>query len=202
MSFFSGRRQSDSENAPDEQQQPSRPAVSQSPIGFETVLGAGSVMEGTLSCEGNVRLDGEFTGTLAISGNILVGETANIRADVNARNISVAGAVRGNIIGNKVQLLRTGRVWGDIQATALTTEEGAFIDGKITMQSHAAHRNENADAQTEVQEQPSDVSTAAETFIEAEIHGDPPPPAEPTQLGDAPEAPDLEDEPQDDDAQD
>jgi hypothetical protein len=41
--------------------------------------------------------------------------------------------VRGNIIGKKVQLLRTGRVWGDIRAMALTTEEGAFIDGKITM---------------------------------------------------------------------
>lgn len=86
----------------------------------------------------NVRLDGTFTGTLEIEGNVLVGETAKITADINAKNISIAGAVRGNVIGKKVQLLRTGRIWGDIHATALTTEEGAFIDGKIAMISHEA----------------------------------------------------------------
>lgn len=109
---------------------------SQQPLGFETVLGAGSALEGKLKTEGNIRLDGIFTGTLEISGNVLVGETATITADINAKNISIAGSVRGNVSGNKVQLLRTGKVWGNITATALTTEEGAFIDGKITM--HAA----------------------------------------------------------------
>jgi cytoskeletal protein CcmA (bactofilin family) len=102
-------------------------------VGFETVLGANSTMEGTLKSSANIRLDGTFTGTLEVTGNVLVGETAKITADINARNVSVAGAVRGNISGKKIQLLRTGRVWGDIHATALTTEEGAFIDGKITM---------------------------------------------------------------------
>ncbi|MBE2183182.1 MAG: polymer-forming cytoskeletal protein [Anaerolineae bacterium] len=102
-------------------------------VGFETVLGANSAIEGSLRSNANVRLDGTFTGELEIGGNVLVGETAKITADINARNISIAGAVRGNVSGKKVQLLRTGRIWGDIRAQALTTEEGAFIDGKITM---------------------------------------------------------------------
>jgi cytoskeletal protein CcmA (bactofilin family) len=114
------------------------------PVGFETVLGANSSLEGTLKSAANVRLDGMFTGTLEISGNVLVGETAQIHADVNARNISIAGAIRGNVSGKKVQLLRTGRVWGDISAQALTTEEGAFIDGKITMVDHWANRPADA----------------------------------------------------------
>ena len=135
MSFFSNRRQSDN----DVDKQPHKP-IPQHPVGFETVLGAGSSMEGSLTTKGNVRLDGDFTGTLNIQGNVLVGETAKINADIEARNISIAGAVRGNVNGNKVQLLRTGRIWGDIKANALTTEEGAFIDGKITMKSHEANR--------------------------------------------------------------
>jgi cytoskeletal protein CcmA (bactofilin family) len=135
MSFFTNRRQSDSEV----EKQPAKP-IPQHPVGFETVLGAGSAMEGTLTTKGNVRLDGDFTGTLDIKGNVLVGETAKINANIDARNISIAGAVRGNVTGNKVQLLRTGRIWGDITANALTTEEGAFIDGKITMKSHEANR--------------------------------------------------------------
>jgi cytoskeletal protein CcmA (bactofilin family) len=137
MSFFTGRKQNES-TTEQEEAPPPKTSIPQHSIGFDTVLGTNTVMEGTLKSEGNIRLDGEFTGTLDIKGNVLVGETANINADIDARNISVAGAVRGNITGNKVQLLRTGRVWGDIKANALTTEEGAFIDGKISMQEHAA----------------------------------------------------------------
>ncbi len=110
------------------------------PVGFDTVVGSNTQFEGIFASSGNVRMDGNFTGSLEISGNILVGESADIRADINARNISIAGTVRGNVTGNKVQLLRTGRIWGDISASALTTEEGAFIDGKITMVGHSATR--------------------------------------------------------------
>lgn len=140
MSFFGSRRQAEPIPPPSQPERPElpRPSVSQTPVGFETVLGANSTLEGVLRSSTNVRLDGTFKGTLEITGNILVGETARIEADINAKNISIAGAVRGNISGKKVQLLRTGRVWGDIRAAALTTEEGAFIDGKITMVSHEA----------------------------------------------------------------
>jgi cytoskeletal protein CcmA (bactofilin family) len=132
MSFFSSRRTS-------EEEAPPRPALPASPIGFDTVIGANCTIEGVLSSAGNVRIDGTFTGTLDITGNVLVGETARITADIDAKNISIAGAVRGNVTGNRVQLLRTGRIWGDINANALTTEEGAFIDGKITMKGHQAN---------------------------------------------------------------
>ena len=134
--FFAGRRGQPDAEAPE--------AVtvlpSGQPVGFDTVIGSNSETEGTFTSSGNVRMDGKFSGTLEIEGNILVGESADIRADINARNISIAGTVRGNVAGSKVQLLRTGRIWGDISASALTTEEGAFIDGKITMMGHSATR--------------------------------------------------------------
>lgn len=137
MSFFGNRRQIEPPPLPPLEPQPAlRPALPAAPVGFETVLGSSSVLEGVLKSSANVRLDGTFTGSLEINGNVLIGETARIKADVNARNISIAGAVRGNVTGKKVQILRTGRVWGDIRAAALTTEEGAFIDGKITMVGH------------------------------------------------------------------
>ena len=137
MSFFGNRRQVETNLPPaSEPVQITKPSLPQPAVGFDTVLGPNSMLEGTFQSNANVRLDGTFSGALEINGNILVGETAKIKADINARNISVAGAVRGNITGKKVQVLRTGRVWGDIRATALTTEEGAFIDGKITMVGH------------------------------------------------------------------
>jgi cytoskeletal protein CcmA (bactofilin family) len=134
--FFSNRRgQPGDDSVSNVQTIPTR-----QPVGFDTVIGANCELEGTFTSSGNVRMDGKFNGMLVITGNILVGESADIQADINAQNISIAGTVRGNVIGNKVQLLRTGRIWGDISASALTTEEGAFIDGKITMMGHSATR--------------------------------------------------------------
>lgn len=144
MSFFSNRRQAETvEDLTEEVTSHPRPTIPTpaQPVGFETVLGANCTLEGVLRSRANVRLDGTFSGTLEIEGNVLVGETAKITADINAKNISIAGAVRGNVSGKKVQLLRTGRIWGDIRAAALTTEEGAFIDGKITMVGHEANQS-------------------------------------------------------------
>jgi cytoskeletal protein CcmA (bactofilin family) len=165
MSFFGSRRQAEPPPPPTPQrsetpQQPSVPPVQQ-PVGFDTVLGANCTLEGTLRSNSNVRLDGTFTGTLEITGNVLVGETAKINADINAKNISIAGAVRGNVNGKKVQLLRTGRIWGDIHAQALTTEEGAFIDGKITMMSQEHAPTPHEDNTTELR--PEDKLIAALT---------------------------------------
>jgi cytoskeletal protein CcmA (bactofilin family) len=139
MSFFSSRRQLEESGELEDEVLPRPVATTPQPVGFETVLGANCAMEGTLRSQANVRLDGSFSGTLEIEGNVLVGEAAKINADINAKNISIAGAVHGNVSGKRVQLLRTGRIWGDIRAMALTTEEGAFIDGKITMVGHAAN---------------------------------------------------------------
>ncbi len=108
------------------------------PVGFETVIGANTTLHGELHSLANVRIDGTFDGAIDIDGNILVGETARITANIHASNISIAGAVRGDVIGSKIQLMRTGRVWGDLSAATITTEEGAFIEGKITMHGHPA----------------------------------------------------------------
>jgi cytoskeletal protein CcmA (bactofilin family) len=170
MSFFGTRRQIEPVPEPiAEKPQLPKPAVPASPVGFETVLGANGTFEGNFQSNANVRLDGAFTGTLEINGNLLVGETAKIKADINARNISIAGAVRGNVTGKKVQVLRTGRVWGDIRATALTTEEGAFIDGKITMVGHEANRIDTPETATVQKQDLPETSDSENTITEPDV---------------------------------
>lgn len=146
MSAFFASRRGQTET---ETQEPVKVMPTGQPVGFDSVIGSNSQTEGAFFSSGNVRMDGKFVGAVEIEGNILIGESADIRADINARNISIAGAIRGNVTGDKVQLLRTGRIWGDISASALTTEEGAFIEGKITMVGHSAM---NADADDEAAE--------------------------------------------------
>jgi cytoskeletal protein CcmA (bactofilin family) len=97
-------------------------------------------LQGDLTSHANVRIDGRFDGDIAIDGNMMVGETANIHAAIHAHNVTVAGSVHGNITGNKIHVARTGRIWGDLSANGLSTEEGAFIEGKIAMANHPAAR--------------------------------------------------------------
>lgn len=158
MSAFFANRRGQPEAEP---QEPVRVLPTGQPVGFDTVVGSNTQFEGTFTSSGNVRMDGQFSGSLDVSGNILVGESAEIQADINARNVSIAGTVRGNVTGSKVQLLRTGRIWGDITASALTTEEGAFIDGKITMVGHSATRPPTED-DSEENEQALDAMAESE----------------------------------------
>ena len=119
---------------PSNPSQPSRPQA----VGFETALGIHTSLKGELHSQANVRIDGSFEGSIDVDGNVLIGETARITADIHAHNITIGGAVRGDVVGQKIQILRTGRVWGDLNATSIVTEEGAFIDGKVSMGSHPA----------------------------------------------------------------
>lgn len=100
-----------------------------------SVLGAGIVWQGTIGGTGGVRIEGMFEGEIALKGLLVIGETGKVTCeDVRAANVIIAGAVKGNITAQKVEIRSTGRVWGDIVTTAFATEEGAFLRGQIRME--------------------------------------------------------------------
>jgi len=100
-----------------------------------SVLGAGLVWQGSISGSGGVRVEGTFEGQIALKGLLVIGETGKVTCDsLRAASVIVAGAVKGNISAQKVEIRSTGRVWGDIVTTAFATEEGAFLRGQIRME--------------------------------------------------------------------
>jgi cytoskeletal protein CcmA (bactofilin family) len=100
-----------------------------------SVLGVGVIWQGSISGSGGVRIEGNFEGQIALKGLLVIGETGKVTCDnVRAANVIVAGAVKGNIAAQKVEIRSTGRVWGDIVTTAFATEEGAFLRGQIRME--------------------------------------------------------------------
>jgi cytoskeletal protein CcmA (bactofilin family) len=115
--------------------------VSSQPVGavpvtnakIDTVIGSGCRMNGILQSDGGVRVDGVFDGTIQIQGNLVVGETATIVADIQAYNITVSGTIKGNITANKIEIMETGKVWGDLNVNSLLLNEGAFLRGNTNM---------------------------------------------------------------------
>lgn len=111
------------------------PASVQTVERITSVLGAGLIWQGSLNGSGGVRVEGIFEGQIALKGLLVVGETGKVTCEnVRAVNVIVAGAVKGNITAQKVEIRSTGRVWGDIVTTGFATEEGAFLRGQIRME--------------------------------------------------------------------
>ena len=90
-------------------------------------------MKGTIQGDGGLRVEGIVEGTIELTGNLVVTESAKIRANIKANSISVAGAVQGDIAANRVEILETGRVWGDLTVKSLLINEGSYFRGQTLM---------------------------------------------------------------------
>jgi cytoskeletal protein CcmA (bactofilin family) len=100
-----------------------------------SVLGSGLIWHGAINGTGGVRIEGAFEGEIALRGMLVVGETGRVTCEnIRANAVIVAGAVRGNITTQKLEIRSSGRVWGDVVTTAFVTEEGAFLRGQIRME--------------------------------------------------------------------
>jgi len=102
----------------------------------EKVLDVDAAMQGTLSFKDpvNLRINGKFEGELETRGNLTVGQTAMVLANIVGDNIIIAGRVRGKVIAKeRLTLLPTAIVEGDIYPTKLNVTEGAIFEGHCSM---------------------------------------------------------------------
>ena len=98
-------------------------------------LGKDTVFEGKLSFTGSVRLDGEFKGEILTEGTLVIGDSANIEADIHVSHIIVSGEVRGNITASdRIEIKSPGKVFGNIQCPTVVIEEGVIFEGNCRMQ--------------------------------------------------------------------
>lgn len=100
-----------------------------------SVVGSEVTFIGQLEGRGGVRIEGAYEGDIALQGLVVVGEAGRVTCEhLRANVVVVGGAVRGDITAEKVEIRSTGRVWGNVVAASFSTEEGAFLRGKITME--------------------------------------------------------------------
>lgn len=115
-----------------------KPVSNAMPIPTErvtSVLGTGTIWTGSLSGSGGVRIEGAFDGEIALRGMLVIGATGRVTCPhLRANTIIIAGAVRGDITAERVEIRSSGRVWGDVVTAAFSTEDGAFLRGQIRME--------------------------------------------------------------------
>jgi len=102
----------------------------------EKVMDVDAAMQGTLNFKDpiNLRINGKFEGTLETRGNLTIGSTAVVFADITGDSIVIGGRVKGKIIAREsLTLLPTAIIEGDIFPTKLNVAEGAIFEGKCAM---------------------------------------------------------------------
>lgn len=109
-------------------------------------LGAGSRVEGKLTFDGSVRIDGQIDGEIHAQDTVILGESADVTAQIVANTIVVQGRVTGDLTARKrVELKAPASVAGNISTPTLIVHEGVVFEGHCAMGGAAANRTERAD---------------------------------------------------------
>ena len=112
----------------------------------ETIIGPTVRVEGTLSSNGNINIEGEFKGTLTVQSKLNVGRDAKIEAEVTAENAFIAGGIKGNLeVKDRLELSNTAKIDGDVKAGTMIMEAGASLNGRCTMGSSPNTSSNNMD---------------------------------------------------------
>ena len=109
-------------------------------------LGQGSRVEGKLTFEGSVRIDGQVEGEISAQEMVVLGESADVAATIVANVIVVQGRVTGDLNARKrVELKAPASVAGNISTPSLVIHEGVVFEGHCAMGGAAAGRAERSD---------------------------------------------------------
>lgn len=91
-------------------------------------------IEGEIEGPENLHVEGYIKGAVAVTGDIFVGNTGVVEADLEAKNIVIQGEVTGNIKAHKqLEIHPSGRLLGDCSATSIDIKEGAMFEGRSVM---------------------------------------------------------------------
>lgn len=100
----------------------------------ETVIGKDTQCKGTITSKNSIRIDGQLEGELATSGHLVIGQSGSVTAQIKAAGCTVAGVVHGNVdVAERLELLTTAKLYGDIKVGTLLISEGAVFKGACEM---------------------------------------------------------------------
>ncbi len=100
-----------------------------------TILTQDVEIKGTIKFDKIMKVDGKFEGEMVTNdGELVVGKTGTVKANVKVKNASIEGRLDGNIVASeKVELKHKAQLLGDLQARTLVIEEGVVFVGQCNV---------------------------------------------------------------------
>lgn len=136
-------------------------------------LGAGIEYRGRLEFVGTVRIDGRFFGEIVSPGVLVLGREAEVHGQIRVGSLYSSGVVRGDVdAGVKTVLHGSAVLVGSLRSKALVIEEGARVEGQVSMDT-GAEAVVPAEAGPAAYEEPSGL-TRGQAALDGEAEADAP----------------------------
>ncbi len=101
---------------------------------INTFLGENSNLKGIFNIKGPLRIDGIFSGKINSSGKVIIGKSGKAECMIVAKSVVVGGSIKGDIYAEeKVMVLKSGEVIGNIYSTSVIMEDGVVFNGKCNI---------------------------------------------------------------------
>lgn len=99
-----------------------------------TLIDTTASLKGDIVTEGNLRIDGQFEGNIIKAKDVVVGENGLVQGEVTCDTMAIYGTVKGNIKSQGlVEIMTSGKVFGDMEVKSISIKEGAVFEGKSLM---------------------------------------------------------------------
>ena len=107
-------------------------SVKHEDLSINTIIGPGTSVFGNIESGGFTRVDGNVLGDVKAKGRVVIGEKARMKSNVSGTLVTVGGVVFGNVLASeRLIILATGLVMGDIITRRIQADEGCLIHGKV-----------------------------------------------------------------------
>jgi len=107
-------------------------SVKNEDFSVNTIIGPGTSVSGNIESGGFTRVDGNVQGDVKARGRVVIGERARMKSNVSGTSVTVGGVVFGNVLASeRLIILATGLVMGDIITRRIQADEGCLIHGKV-----------------------------------------------------------------------
>jgi len=101
---------------------------------IEVTIGPTANMRGDLVCDGIVKIDGVYEGSIKTASSVIIAEKGRVDAQIEAQNVSISGQAKGSIVAKgRLEILSTGRVWADVTVSSFLLDDGGKLHGALKM---------------------------------------------------------------------
>lgn len=99
-------------------------------------IDSGCTLKGELEFSNSFRVDGRIEGTIRSRSELVIGEDGVVEGEIDVARCLLGGTVRGTVkAAEKIVLHASAKVWGEVHAPAVVMEDGAFLEGRVEMES-------------------------------------------------------------------
>jgi len=121
-----------------------------------TVFGKDTEFNGQLNFSSSLQIDGRFEGEIESGGYLVIGEGAEVLANIRAKTVILMGTVKGNVEATeRLDIHSNGRLYGNIRTSKLKMADGVVFEGKCEMIMPSEKKNDKTNTQGEGQSRES-----------------------------------------------